>query len=434
MSNNNWNNSQYPHQDPWDHGTYQTGYTRPPRRNRGLVALLLIIIIFLCGIVSILTMLNIRIFQEMATQSPQETAAIDFIGTNTVPATIPTEQQISKNQDPPAVTTPAVSENQGIQINPSPDSVPNFSQEGGLSYQEIYVKAIDSVVSVVCTLGNGGSSGTGVILTHDGYIVTNAHVVEGAEEILIGLTNGMQYPAQLVGADNFSDLAVLHISATGLTAAEFGDSQVLRVGDAVAAIGNPLGTELWGSMTPGIISGLNREITTGGRTMNLLQTNAALNSGNSGGPLLNCYGQVIGINTMKMGDSMSAAGVEGLGFAIPSTTVQEIVNQLIMQGYVSGRPGLGLIGESVTMFDQMYYRLPQGLYINKVVEGSNAEAVGIRSGDILLSLDGVQITDEESLSQLLYSYQVGDTVQAEIYRYRNRTRYTVTLTIEEANS
>ena len=146
------------------------------------------------------------------------------------------------------------------------------------------------------------------------------------------------------------------------------------------------------------------------------------------------YGQVIGINTMKMGDSMSTAGVEGLGFAIPSTTVQEIVNQLIKQGYVSGRPGLGLIGESVTIFDQMYYRLPQGLYINEVVEGSDAEAAGIRAGDILLSLDGVQITGEESLSQLLYSYQVGDTVQAEIYRYRTRTRYTVTLTIEEANS
>ena len=433
MSNNNWNNSEYPQREPWDRDTYRTGYTRRPRRSRGLVALLLVIIIFLCGIVSILTMLNIRIFQELANQPVQETAAIDFIGSDTLPASTGPD---AAETTVPVTTGPQTTKEVGgtIQITPSPTSVPNVPQEGGLSYQEIYVNAIDSVVSILCQLSGGSSSGTGVVLTADGYIVTNAHVVEGAMEITVGLTDGREFPAQLVGADSFSDLAVLRISATGLKAAEFGDSDVLRVGDAVAAIGNPLGTELWGSMTPGIISGVNREITTGGRTMNLLQTNAALNSGNSGGPLLNCYGQVVGINTMKMGDSMSSAGVEGLGFAIPSTTVQQIVNQLMQQGFVSGRPGLGLIGEAVTMFDQMYYRMPQGLYIDQVTQGSDAEAVGILPGDILMSLGGVQITDEASLSQALYSYQVGQQVQAELYRYRTRTRYTVTLTIEEANN
>ena len=431
-NNNNWRNSEYPEQEPWDRGTYQTGYTRPPRRSRGLVALLLVIIIFLCGIVSILTMLNIRIFQEMAAKIPQETAAIDFIGTSTVP---PAPASNPPSDIPPVEETTAPSgKSGGIQIHPSPESIANIPQEGGLSYQEIYVKAIDSVVSITCQLDGGSSSGTGVVLTADGYLVTNAHVVEGAREITVGLTDGQNFTATLIGADSFSDLAVLHINATGLKAAEFGDSTVLRVGDAVAAIGNPLGTELWGSMTPGIISGVNREITTGGRTMTLIQTNAALNSGNSGGPLLNCFGQVVGINTMKMGDSMSAAGVEGLGFAIPSTVVQQIVNQLMDQGYVSGRPSLGIAGKEVSIFYQMYYRMPQGLYIDAVTAGSDAETAGLRPGDILMRLDGVQITGEDSLNQALYSYQVGDTIEAEIYRYRTRTLYTITLTVEEANS
>ena len=432
MSNKNWNNSEYPDQDPWDRGTYQTGYTRPPRGSRGLVALLLVIIIFLCGIVSILTMLNIRIFQEMSSQIPKETAAIDFIDREPAPSSISAD--IPETTAPAAAVTVPTEKSGGIQIHPSPEPIPNIPQEGGLSYQEIYVKAIDSVVSISCLLDGGSASGTGVVLTADGYIVTNAHVVEGAREITVGLTDGREFSASLIGADSFSDLAVLYIGASGLKPAEFGDSAVLQVGDAVAAIGNPLGTELWGSMTPGIVSGINREITTGGRTMTLIQTNAALNSGNSGGPLLNCYGQVVGINTMKMGDSMSAAGVEGLGFAIPSTTVQQIVNQLMDQGYVSGRPSLGIIGKEVSIFYQMYYRMPQGLYIDEVISGSDAEAVGLRSGDILMRLDGVQITSEESLIQALYSYQVGDTIQAEFYRYRNRTLYTVTLTIEEATS
>ena len=432
MSNNNWNNSEYPDQDPWDRGTYQTGYTRPPRRGRGLVALLLVIIIFLCGIVSILTMLNIRIFQEMTTKLPQETAAIDFIDRDPAPSSA--ISGVPETTAPATAITVPREQCGSIQIHPSPESIPNVPQEGGLSYQDIYVKAIDSVVSITCQLGGGSASGTGVVLTADGYIVTNAHVVEGAREITVGLTDGREFSALLVGTDSFSDLAVLYISASDLKAAEFGDSSVLRVGDAVAAIGNPLGTELWGSMTPGIVSGINREITTGGRTMNLIQTNAALNSGNSGGPLLNCYGQVVGINTMKMGDSMSAAGVEGLGFAIPSTTVQQIVNQLMAQGYVSGRPSLGIVGEAVSVFDQMYYRLPQGFYIDSVLSGSSAEAAGLRAGDVLMSLDGIQITGEDSLTQALYRYQVGDTAQAEIYRYRSRTLYTVTLTIEEATS
>jgi serine protease Do len=229
-----------------------------------------------------------------------------------------------------------------------------------------------------------------------------------------------------------SDLAVLRITAENLIPAEFGDSSVLRVGDSVAAIGDPLGEEFRGTLTNGIVSAINRDVTTGGRTLTLIQTNAALNSGNSGGPLINCYGQVIGINTMKIGAFSDGAGVEGLGFAIPSTTVKEIVEQLIDQGYVSGRPALGITGESVSNFYQYYYRMPAGLYITELEEGCDAEEKGITSGDILISIGSSRITDMDSLREALYKCEVGDAVQLIIYR--SGRQYSVTVTLHEAVS
>ena len=164
--------------------------------------------------------------------------------------------------------------------------------------------------------------------------------------------------------------------------------------------------------------------------MTLIQTNAALNSGNSGGPLLNCYGQVIGINTMKIGDYMNDAGVEGLGFAIPSTTVKEIVDQLIAQGYVSGRPSLGFTGQTVTAFDRLYYGIPQGVCITSVKEDSDASAKGLTPGDILLQLNGIRISDLDSLQTLLHSLNAGDTVEAVIYR--SGRQYRVSITLEQS--
>ena len=205
-------------------------------------------------------------------------------------------------------------------------------------------------------------------------------MVEGASSITVLLHDGREYTAALVGADSVTDLAVLYIEADALAAAEFGDSAVLRVGDSVAAIGDPLGIAYRGTMTNGIVSAINRDVHSEGRTMTLIQTNVALNSGNSGGPLINCYGQVVGINTMKVGVFSNSSGVEGIGFAIPSTTVQEIVNQLINQGYVSGRPSLGIAGASLDKFDQYYFHLPAGLYIETVAEGSPAQQVGIARG------------------------------------------------------
>ena len=410
--------------EPWDDGVYGTGNTSPPKSNGGIVSLLLIIVIFLSGIASGLGILNIKLFNQLNAQNELTSVPMSFSDTDDHAAD---PQSLGESGE---MTETVPKENISIELNKTPSSYENIPQEGGLSWQDIYRKNIPSVVSISCTGWQGSSSGTGVVLTENGYIVTNSHVVEDAEEITVYLTDNRSFTARLIGADPVSDLAVLYIPAEGLTPAEFGNSGALRVGDAVAAIGDPLGMELRGSMTDGIVSAINRDVTVAGRTMTLIQTNAALNSGNSGGPLINCYGQVIGINTMKISAFADESGVEGLGFAIPSTTVKEIVDQLIQSGYVAGRPSLGLEGEGITSFYQRYYHMPAGLYITEVLENSAAGKMGIQPGDILISLDGVLIADMDKLNQVVFSHQVGDTVTAIIYR--GGKHYTLELTLDEA--
>ena len=404
--------------DPWDDGVYGTGRTQPPKSNNGPFALLLILVIFLCGIITLLSILNVRLFQQLNKQEEESQLAISFTPEPTEAATEP-EPIIESTV--PSVCAEAEME---IAIYASPESVENIPQEGGMSLQDIYQQNIPSVVSISSSHGTG----TGVILSSDGYIVTNAHVVEDAASISIRLTDDRDFSAQLIGCDTVSDLAVLRIDARDLLPAQFGDSDILRVGDSVAAIGDPLGVDLRGTYTDGIISAINRDVNMNGRTMTLIQTNAALNSGNSGGPLINCYGQVIGINTMKIGAFSDSAGVEGIGFAIPSATVKDIVSQLIAQGYVSGRPTLGVLGESLPLFYQHYYRLPAGLYITEVKPGSAAEKCGMEKGDILISVNESRITDFESLQTAILGYEVGDTVTVTVYREGQTATAQVVLT------
>ena len=399
----------------WMH-EYRTGRTQPKKSNSGLIAGLLIGVIFLGGIVSILSFLNIRLFQKMNQPTPDNQTPLSFSPEQT---------------DPSGETTPVETDEKiNIDMSQSPPSVENIPQEGGLSLQAIYEKAIGSVVSISCTRNGSSSSGTGVVLTADGYVLTNSHVIEGAVTVSATFTDGRELAAQIVGQDTISDLAVLRVDATDLIPAEFGDSAVLRVGDSVVAIGDPLGAKLRGTMTDGIVSAINRDIETEGRTMTLIQTNAALNSGNSGGPLLNCYGQVIGINTMKIGDYMNSAGVEGLGFAIPSATAIEVVDQLIDYGYVVGRPSLGLSFQELSFLYQQMYHLPQGLYISEVADGSSAEALGISPGDVLLAFDGTRVADMDTLRSLLYQHEAGDVV--EIIVYRGGTQYQLELKLDQA--
>lgn len=423
MLDHEWKEEKTEPADSWNQGVYQTGVTGTRKSRKGLTTVLLMVVVFLLGIISALGISNLHLFRTITGRD----------NSRVIDANLSRDETASPLSLSADATMPA-SERDFLpvaQLQQTPAGIPNIPQEGGLSLQAIYEKAIPSVVSISCAYSSGSSSGTGVVLSADGYIVTNCHVVEGAAKLSVLFTDGRTLQAKLVGTDEVSDLAVLWVDAQDLIPAELGDSSSLRVGDSVVAIGDPLGISLRGTMTDGIISAINRDIYVKGRTMSLIQTNAALNSGNSGGPLLNCYGQVIGINTMKIGDYVSASGVEGLGFAIPTTTVSDVVNQLIFQGYVSGRPSLGLEGEAVTSIYQMYYRLPAGLYITEVAAGSAAEKAGIRPGDILISMDAQRITDSDSYKSTLYAYSVGDTV--EIIIYRAGVQYAVTLPVEEAN-
>ena len=410
MSEQNYTPKYSRDDDSWDDSIWQTGSTEPPKSRGGLIALLLILVIFLCGIITLLGILNIRLFQKLQLQQNQD-LAISFTVSETLNASLDTPEG-----SPEALSEEEDSLQICLDLQESAEGLENIPESGGLSLQDIYDQNIGSVVSISCTQQSGSSTGTGVIFQEEGYIVTNAHVVEGAVSITVQLMDERTFPAQLVGSDEVSDLAVLFIEAENLSAAQFGDSSRLRVGDTVAAIGDPLGVEFRGTYTDGIVSAINRDVNIGGRTMTLIQTNAALNSGNSGGPLINCYGQVIGINTMKIGTFANRSGVEGIGFAIPSAIVKDVVDQLISQGYVSGRPDIGLEGDTLSSFYQHYYRLPAGLYVTKVEFGSDAYIKGIEKGDIIISIDNNRIVTMDQMRSFLYQCEVGQVVKAVVYR------------------
>lgn len=414
------NNQEYTNQ-PWDPDSFETGSTNPPKSRGGLLAVLLIAVIFLGGICCALGIMNVKLFQKIQSQEGAD-AGLSF-HESTIPS------QTAATQASQGTTLPAGSEQ--IQLNPAPESVPNVPQTGGLSYQEIYEKAIPSVVSITCQLNGGASTGTGVVVSKNGYLITNAHVVEDAQSISVLLTDNRQLSARLVGADKVSDLAVLYVEAEDLVPAEFGDSGLLKVGDAVAAIGDPLGQEFRGTMTDGIVSAINRNVESNGRTMTLIQTNAALNSGNSGGPLLNCYGQVVGINTMKISAFVDSAGVEGLGFAIPSTTVKEIAEQLIAKGYVSGRPSVGMEYDTVSALEQRLYRLPAGVLVESLVSGGCADRAGLVAGDVILTANGIRVESAEALTEVLYGLNAGEELELTVYRYRGGSQFAVTLILDE---
>lgn len=280
-----------------------------------------------------------------------------------------------------------------------------------LTVQEIYRNVNPSVVSVIARLGSSSSVGTGVIFTEDGYILTNYHVVEGGSECVVLLESGYSYDAKYVAGDAVNDLAILKVEATGLPAAEFGDSDDLVVGDPAYAIGNPLGIELRGTLTDGIISAINRDVWVDDHTMTLLQTTAALNTGNSGGPLINQYGQVVGINVIKMDSSYS--NVEGLGFAIPSSYIGRMVNDLLATGEIQPEP---LLGISVLLVAEEVEPGVWGLKVDSVSEGSAAEAAGVQAGDYVLSADGESLQTSQDLLRIRRRFYLGDEMPMTIWR------------------
>lgn len=262
-------------------------------------------------------------------------------------------------------------------------------------------------------------SGSGIIISSDGYIVTNNHVIEGAAEITVILNDGQEFAAELVGADSKTDLAVLKINKTELPAAVLGDSAKAVAGELAVAIGNPLGQELAGSVTVGVVSAVNRKLQVDNKTLTLLQTDAAINPGNSGGALVNQYGEVIGINTVKL----STTGVEGLGFAIAISEAKPIIENLKSNGYVSGRP---LVGISVSSTNY-------GLSVGSVSPGSAAEKAGIKKDDLIIKVDGTAVKNKETLNEMRDAKKPGDTMVFTVMRDGGLLDITVTLAEETPN-
>ena len=298
---------------------------------------------------------------------------------------------------------------------------------GGITPAQIYAEACSEVVGITTPVtytnffGHNSSSavtGSGFIIRDDGYILTNYHVIEYAAEygydVTVMLHDGSRYTADIVGTEEYNDIAVLKINASGIKGADLGDSEALSVGDDVFAIGNPLG-ELEFSMSTGHVSALDRKVLTeeNGDEINMFQIDAAVNEGNSGGPVYNSGGRVIGVVTAKY----SSTGVEGIGFAIPINDAKAIADELIEKGYVSGKADLGVtIDERYNYIYARWYNLPEGAYVSAVSRGGAAEAAGIREGDIIVSVDDTRVTSEAELNKAVRRYAAGDAAVITVYR------------------
>jgi serine protease Do len=293
--------------------------------------------------------------------------------------------------------------------------------EGQMSIVDIAKKAGPAVVGVVSKMTTSTffgmmqeteGGGSGIIIKPDGYVITNQHVIEGASAVKVILSNGKEYDAKLIGQDKKTDLAVIKIEETGLPTAELGESSALEVGELAVAIGNPLGQEFAGSVTAGVVSALNRTMNVDGRQYTLIQTDASINPGNSGGALVNKFGQVVGINTVKIGTS----GYEGMGFAIPIDIAMPIINELLESGYVKGRPVIGLGLREINEPTSKRYNLPEGLYVLEVTEFSGAEKAGVKVSDIITKANGKDVRTVDELNKIRDTFKAGDSIELTIIR------------------
>ena len=300
-----------------------------------------------------------------------------------------------------------------------------------MSVAEIYAQYSGSVVCVEVNTAQGPGAGTGFVITADGYIVTCYHVIDGATDIAVTFSDSTSYPAVLVGGDADNDIAVLKIEAANLKPVVLGNSGLLNVGDTVVTIGNALGT-LANTTTNGIVSALDRAISMeDGTVINVLQTNCTVNSGNSGGPLFNEYGEVIGIVNAKYSSSLysNSASIEGIGFAIPYADVAKKITDLMEFGYITGKPSLGITVSTVTALGAQRFNMVVGAYVNSVVEGSCAQKGGLQEGDIVTSVDGVEITTYEELVNAKNERTAGE--QMELGVWRDGETLTVTVILDE---
>ena len=398
------------------------GRGRSRRRSNwlGTFVAILLLVILTCGVVYVTFFADVHVqrtgnglllYFGTRQAQPAETHTVSQSETP-AQAETPEADTSSALAAQPAENPPSVE----IESSPAAPATPASEDEadGALSLQEIYKKCIGSVVSITASAQSGKSSGTGIVLSADGYLITNHHVIENAQVIAVQTSDDRQFQASIIGSDEASDLAVLKVDATDLQPAEFGDSGKLAVGDRVVAIGDPLGAQLRGTMTSGIVSAINRDLEVNDRTMTLIQTDAALNNGNSGGPLINCYGQVIGINTMKLRSYYSTTA-EGLGFAIPMAVAKPILEELMESGYVAGRPAIGISYDTLPLAFRIYYNLPEGVYISAVYDGSDAQAKGVAAGDIITAVNGTRVTSIDELNRVKNQFTAGDSITLTLY-------------------
>lgn len=298
---------------------------------------------------------------------------------------------------------------------------------------QVYAANVASTVGITTSITTNywgfqttsAASGSGFIISDDGYILTNHHVIEDSNSITVTMYDGSSYEAELIGYDASNDIAVLKIEAEGLIPVVLGSSDSMNVGDSVVAIGNPLG-ELTFSLTAGLISAKDRQVTmSGGTTMNLIQTDTAINSGNSGGALFNMYGEVVGVTNAKYSSSSSGASIDNIGFAIPIDTIRPIVESIIEKGYVS-KPYIGVSVSNVSSESQLY-GLPQGAAVQSVTEGSPAEKAGLQRGDIITGANDTEITGSDDLVTMVRKMAVGDTLNVTVYRQGETLNLTITV-------
>ena len=303
-----------------------------------------------------------------------------------------------------------------------------------LTPSQVYASNVGSVVAISSTIqsnsfygvSEGTATGSGFILSEDGYVITNYHVVEGATAVSVITHDGTEYPATIVGTVDTNDIAVLKVEATGLPAVTLGSSDNLIIGDMVVAIGNPLG-ELTSTQTVGYVSGKDRDVTTDGSIMSMIQTDAAINSGNSGGPLFNMYGEVVGVTTAKYsGNSSSGATIEGIGFAIPIDDVKGMISDLIDYGYVTGAY-MGITVSDTDESSASMFGLPTGAYVMSVEKGGAADRAGIQPKDIIIDLGGHKVSGITSLTKALRNFKAGDTTTITVIRSGGQMELEITL-------
>lgn len=335
------------------------------------------------------------------------------------------------NTPPPGAERDDNTENNSV--NESVE-VPPEAEEYYMAVVEAAERATPSVVGVsnygmVSDLWGRGdmedrATGSGVIIDSEGLIVTNYHVIQGAEDLLVTLGSGEELEAEVVGVDPPTDLAVINIDKTGLNAIQFTDSDELRVGEPALAIGNPLGLDFQQTLTQGVVSATQRSITIQGQKFDFIQTDAAINEGNSGGPLVNIHGEVIGINTAKI----QLPGVEGMGFAIPSNNVQEITSQLIQDGRVI-RPWLGVEIRDVTPMDVQNLHLPvdYGVLVVDLVPRGPAEDAGIQTNDVIIAIDEQKTENTAELQHMLHDFEIGETISVTVIREQREEEVEITL-------